>query len=321
MVGSCTVSEPSSLELLARHARHDRCVGVRDITTSKHLDADEAAPVLADIAGGAGWSFEARRHHDGFDVLDEIAVRWPELWSVMSHGCLPLERTDSERRAWTTAASRLARRPNVVCKISAVAGASDPGWTVASIRPWILGCIETFGRIAACSAPTGPWTVCSAPLSLLLGEDAEPSLLDDEEGARRISLPEDDGSLREGHGLEFVQEVAEGGGGELGEGSVEAEEVVEAPVPHRTSSSSGSAGGSGGERRSRPVETQEPTSLEARTVAVRVASGSRRPASPKLSPGRRTLRETSPPPAPSFTTRAFPEASTKRRRPSPPRGR
>jgi predicted TIM-barrel fold metal-dependent hydrolase len=144
MVGSCTVSELSSLDLLARHARHDRCVGVRDITTSKHLDADEAAPVLADIAA-RGWSFEARRHHDGFDVLDEIAVRWSELVVVMSHGCLPLERTDAERRAWTAAARRLARRPNVVCKISAVAGASDPEWTVASIRPWILGCIETFG--------------------------------------------------------------------------------------------------------------------------------------------------------------------------------
>jgi predicted TIM-barrel fold metal-dependent hydrolase len=33
----------------------------------------------------------------------------------------------------------------VVAKISAVAGASDPLWTVASIRPWILGCLETFG--------------------------------------------------------------------------------------------------------------------------------------------------------------------------------
>jgi predicted TIM-barrel fold metal-dependent hydrolase len=78
-------------------------------------------------------------------VLDEIAARWPEVTVVLSHACLPLERTEAEREAWRRAAGVLARRPNVVCKISAVAGASDPDWTVGSIRPWILTCIETFG--------------------------------------------------------------------------------------------------------------------------------------------------------------------------------
>lgn len=144
IVGSCAVHQPDALELIARHARHGRCVGVRDVTTAKHLDTDGAAEVFSDLAARQ-WSFEARRHHDGFEVLGEIAARWPELVIVMSHGCLPLERTDTERRAWSSAAAKLARRPNVVCKISAVAGASDPDWTVASIRPWILGCIETFG--------------------------------------------------------------------------------------------------------------------------------------------------------------------------------
>ncbi|MBI5087628.1 MAG: amidohydrolase family protein [Actinobacteria bacterium] len=144
IVGSCIVTAPDAVALLERHARFPRFVGVRDITAAKHLDATEAAPALDRLAA-AGRSFEARRHHAQFDVLDEIAARWPDLTVVLSHACLPAERTESERAAWTEAARALARRPNVVCKISAVAGASDPNWTVASIRPWILGCIDTFG--------------------------------------------------------------------------------------------------------------------------------------------------------------------------------
>jgi predicted TIM-barrel fold metal-dependent hydrolase len=144
IVGSCVVTDPDAPALLSRHARFERFAGVRDITAAKYLDADEAAAAL-DILAAAGRSLEARRHHDAFDVLDEIAARWPDLVVVLSHACLPLERTDAERAAWATAARRLSARPNVVCKISAVAGASDPTWTVASVRPWILTCIETFG--------------------------------------------------------------------------------------------------------------------------------------------------------------------------------
>lgn len=144
IIASCKVHEPDAVEVLARHARHVRCVGVRDISTSKRLDADVAAPALSDIAA-RGWSFEARRHHDDFAVFEEIAGRWPDLTLVLSHGCLPLERTTDDRRAWSSAAQRLAQYPNIVCKISAVAGASDPNWTVETIRPWMLACVEAFG--------------------------------------------------------------------------------------------------------------------------------------------------------------------------------
>jgi predicted TIM-barrel fold metal-dependent hydrolase len=40
---------------------------------------------------------------------------------------------------------RLAERPNVVCKISTVVGASQPECSVDLVRPWVLGCIDAFG--------------------------------------------------------------------------------------------------------------------------------------------------------------------------------
>ena len=144
IVGSCVVTSPEATSLLDRHARYRRFAGVRDITAARHLDADEAAAAL-DWLAARRLSFEARRHHEQFDVLDTIASGWPDLTLVLSHACLPLERTAQERQAWSASMRRLAQRPNVVCKISAVAGASDPQWTVDSIRPWILTCVEAFG--------------------------------------------------------------------------------------------------------------------------------------------------------------------------------
>lgn len=35
ILGSCKVHQPDAVEVLARHARYERCAGVRDISTSK----------------------------------------------------------------------------------------------------------------------------------------------------------------------------------------------------------------------------------------------------------------------------------------------
>ncbi len=44
--------------------------------------------------------------------------------------------------AWD--ARRAPGAPNVVCKVSGL-GMCDNAWTVESIRPWVLECIEAFG--------------------------------------------------------------------------------------------------------------------------------------------------------------------------------
>ena len=45
---------------------------------------------------------------------------------------------------WKRELANLARAPNVVIKISGL-GMCDPKWTVESIRPWVMTCIEAFG--------------------------------------------------------------------------------------------------------------------------------------------------------------------------------
>jgi predicted TIM-barrel fold metal-dependent hydrolase len=144
IVGRCLLHRPDAPDVLRDHARHARVRGVRDHESAKYLVVDEIAPAM-DVLAELGMSVELRRAHDEFGELEEIADRWPTVTLALSHGCLPLERTPAELVAWRAAMARVAARPNVVCKISAVAGASDPEWTPDSIRPWILSCVEIFG--------------------------------------------------------------------------------------------------------------------------------------------------------------------------------
>jgi predicted TIM-barrel fold metal-dependent hydrolase len=144
IVGRCLLHLPDASDVLRDHARHGRVRGVRDHESAKHLVVDEIAAAM-DVLAELGMSVELRRAHAEFAELEEIADRWPTVTLALSHGCLPLERTPAELASWRAAMARVAARPNVVCKISAVAGASDPDWTPDSIRPWILSCVEIFG--------------------------------------------------------------------------------------------------------------------------------------------------------------------------------
>jgi len=144
IVGSCYLWLPDAPALLRRHAEFGIVRGVRDLTAIERLDADDAAPAI-EVAGELGYSIEVRRRVTEFDPIVEIARRWPHVTVVLSHACFPPSRSDADRDVWRAALARVAPYPNVVCKISAAAGSADPNWTVDSIRPWVLGCIEALG--------------------------------------------------------------------------------------------------------------------------------------------------------------------------------
>ena len=144
IVGRCTLADPGAADLIRRHAAFPRCRGVRDAGSLDHLDVDDSVAAM-DALAAAGFTVELRRRHDEFKVLDEITARWPTVTLALTHACLPLERSKDELDSWSAAMRSLAHHPNVVCKISAVAGASDPNWTIDSIRPWVLTCVEVFG--------------------------------------------------------------------------------------------------------------------------------------------------------------------------------
>jgi predicted TIM-barrel fold metal-dependent hydrolase len=73
-----------------------------------------------------------------------LAQRHPATPMVLDHAGFPLERTDEYFENWKGGMRTLAEAENAWCKISGL-GMGDPDWTVDSIRPWVMHCIETFG--------------------------------------------------------------------------------------------------------------------------------------------------------------------------------
>ncbi|HRE00574.1 MAG TPA: amidohydrolase family protein, partial [Ilumatobacteraceae bacterium] len=145
IIARAELASPGCVDLLRRHrAASPRCSSVRDMGGPDGLDLDACAAAL-DVATELQFAVEVRAAPERFAMFDELAQRWPEVNFVLSHASLPIERTPSTLRLWRDAALRLAEHPNWYCKVSALCGGSDPDWTVESIRPGALGCVETFG--------------------------------------------------------------------------------------------------------------------------------------------------------------------------------
>ena len=131
-------------DVLRAHAAHGVFRGVRDLSADRDLGGDALLAgwdVLADLGG----SVELMVPHERFAGVAEAARRRRDAVVVLGHAGLPVQRDGAYLRAWSGAMRVLAAEPNVVCKVSALASGSDPGWTVGSIRPWVLGCVDAFG--------------------------------------------------------------------------------------------------------------------------------------------------------------------------------
>jgi predicted TIM-barrel fold metal-dependent hydrolase len=145
MVGSVRLVDEDAVDVVAAHRTSDRVRGVRDLSVPvASLEDPALVDRFARLAPLAG-TVELMVTHEHFPKLAALAERAPEAALVLGHAGLPLERTDSYRAAWQRAMGALAATPNVVGKISALASGSDPQWTVDSLRPWVLGCIDAFG--------------------------------------------------------------------------------------------------------------------------------------------------------------------------------
>jgi predicted TIM-barrel fold metal-dependent hydrolase len=81
---------------------------------------------------------------DVVEIGRDLARRHPDTQIVLGHAGAPYVRTPEAFEAWSKAIARLAEPENVACKVSGL-GMGDHHWTIESIRPWVLRCIEAFG--------------------------------------------------------------------------------------------------------------------------------------------------------------------------------
>lgn len=144
IVGDCPLAAPDGPEVISRHARSSRFRGVRDMTAAATLDEPNVRRTCEEIARHRA-TCELMLSFEHFETMGRLADDIPDATFVLGHAGLPVERSDEYHRHWSAALARLARSGNVVCKISSLASGADPGWTVDSLRPWVLACIDAFG--------------------------------------------------------------------------------------------------------------------------------------------------------------------------------
>jgi len=155
VVGWCRLRDPDAADVLARHAAHAIAVGVRDMSVTGAFAPEEVDAALA-AAGRLGFSVELLVAHPAHAAVAEVAARHPGVTIVLGHAGQPVARDDAYRAEWLASLHRLARRPNVVVKVSALASGADPSWTSTSLTPWVLGCIEAFGPSRSMLASNWP---------------------------------------------------------------------------------------------------------------------------------------------------------------------
>lgn len=94
--------------------------------------------------GHLGLSYELNASPGGLLAARELARAHPEVPIVVGHAGMPLQRDSDYFRTWASEMAGLATVENIVCKISGL-GQVDHSWSVESLRPWVLKCIEMFG--------------------------------------------------------------------------------------------------------------------------------------------------------------------------------
>jgi predicted TIM-barrel fold metal-dependent hydrolase len=143
IVGHCDLAGPDAAATLERHMAYANMRGIRDFGQGDYL---------VDPAWQEGYALLAR--HDlvfCLDVLPEnlgkaraLAEKVPDVTLCIDHAGFPRSRDDDYFQMWRRGMQEAAGAPNVVIKISGL-GMCDNAWTVDSLRPWVLACIEAFG--------------------------------------------------------------------------------------------------------------------------------------------------------------------------------
>ena len=143
IVAYADLRDPDVEATLERHCEYANMGGIRDFSYGDYLvEPDfhrgyallEKYNLVASIA--AQWQ--------DMEKLVALASKYPNIPIVIDHAGVPEERTPEYFENWKRGMQTAAAVDNIICKISGL-GMADHNWTVDSIRPYVLHCIEAFG--------------------------------------------------------------------------------------------------------------------------------------------------------------------------------
>lgn len=144
IVADASLASPEVDDVLDRHAAASPLLrGIRDFGEGDYLVDDAWARGYAKL-GERGLVCDLDCFWENMHKARDLAQKHPETVLVLDHAGFPLERTDEYFESWKRGISTLAEADSAVVKISGLA-MRDPEFTVDSLRPWVMHCIEAFG--------------------------------------------------------------------------------------------------------------------------------------------------------------------------------
>ncbi|MDR5857082.1 amidohydrolase family protein [Caballeronia sp. LZ062] len=151
VVGWVPLDSDDAPEIIDEFAREPKFKGVRpmlqdlpDDTWIAHAPRDAAIQRLIDL----DLAFDALIFARHVPSLIEFARRYPKLRIVVDHGAKPPIRDgiDAGWQPWAEGIAQLAALPQRLhCKLSGLATEAVPGWTDATLQPYVAHLIEQFG--------------------------------------------------------------------------------------------------------------------------------------------------------------------------------
>jgi predicted TIM-barrel fold metal-dependent hydrolase len=143
IVAHADLREPGVEAVLERHREYANMRGVRDFSHGDYLvepDFHRGFALLEKYTLVSSMSVEWQ----DMEKLRALAAKFPNIVIVVDNAGFPKERSDEYFQSWKRGLAVAAEAENVRIKISGL-GMGDNHWTVDSIRPYVLHCIETFG--------------------------------------------------------------------------------------------------------------------------------------------------------------------------------
>lgn len=187
-IAACRPEDPGFADYLERQKANAFVKGFRRVLHVKQDELSDSALFRDNLRriGGSGLTFDLcvlPRQLPRAAALADVA---PDVQFVLDHCGVPDIKGDGFE-PWRAAMAEMARRDNVVAKISGVVAYADPhSWTVDTLRPYVEHTIESFGwdRVVWGS----DWPVCTLGGGLSTWVAATHALLSGASAGERAKL-------------------------------------------------------------------------------------------------------------------------------------
>lgn len=154
IVGYADLSKPDVGDLLDEHMQSANFRGIRQ-SMNFHRDPAKTYLTQAEVSRTPEWrngfralarrglSFDLQIYYWQMEEFYELACDFPEVQIILNHTGMQVDGPD-HFDGWRDAIKKLAKAPNVACKISGL-GMGNWTWTTEDFRPYVETAIAAFG--------------------------------------------------------------------------------------------------------------------------------------------------------------------------------